>query len=549
MYKHQLFDLISSYEKKEVLSEQEKSRLGLLRQFAFSDEIQKLSGDDDVPFEKFQQYASEHVSSDYLLAHLATTAKSDDPFKKFIAASGESISELEKLPSEIRDFIYSDISESDLVRVSRTSSSLYYETKKPALWRDEMIAAGCDPALFDQLVRLGVVHDYQNLCHAYQQIIKTDATYRPLIPFRPNQLWCLLCLSGEPDAIARALTLPGVDMHLRDRNMSDRYFLDYLIHSGKTTAIDFIKKRGFNFRPAYKEGPTCKKWLEVAAETGSVAMMQRIEADTNPYDLHVCFRDNLRDYTILDSVFRSGNISAINYVLKRYVELNADAKTLNQFGRFFFSAIQSTSLPAVNLAWELREQGFEGPSSASLYKNALEHAAEVGSVEVFDRVLELCPALGIDPVKQPSFLLHFAVISQNSAMVDRVAAFCSANNIDQTLMCGKIDERRGNIVHIAFTLQSLPFIRHVLQLGQHLGIDLSLDEGGGQNILHKAVKSQNPDVVLFARQVCADLRLPFTPQTTDNYRRDAFHFANGNEKLIWALTVPLEELVLRPFHR
>jgi len=114
--------------------------------------------------------------------------------------------ELTKLPHDFRKQTCEFWSFKDKARLSCLSRLFNNQPNLFKIWKEKLIAFGCDPILVEKTIKTDAIFDYKNLCNTLLLITLADIK-------KIAAVWELLCLSGEVNAIHYAMTHEGLEGH------------------------------------------------------------------------------------------------------------------------------------------------------------------------------------------------------------------------------------------------------------------------------------------------------------------------------------------------
>lgn len=404
------------------------------------------------------------------------------------------------LPTEIlQQEIAERIDPCSLGKLSLASRGFFNEMKSASYWRNKIISAGCPPKAIDEVVRLGLIHDYRKLyCHFLKS--KNEKYF----PEKIQTPWELLCLSGEFPVISSIIekTIPCEI----PRGQQQRA-LFIIAFSGNAAAIKAaITKFGMN--PSINK----LKMLFYAALSRSVeAAIQALDelgVDIKSTDHEGC---NALHHTAF-----SGNVDAINAVVALGVEpilvVNHDLKiwakdfiknTDISPSRIGVSVLHYAALSCrAEAVRAVAKLGVDPLIFANGGLNALHYAANSGDAETILAIGKL-----VDPNIHDCHgynALYYAAESGNGEAFKAVIEL----GVDLTIR----DQTGKNALQYALDTGSVDAVRLVIERGvddlhnQHFGRFVSK--------AYDAFETE-PEKMLFIRRLCFEQNIEVTNIITE----------------------------------
>jgi len=229
----------------------------------------------------------------------------------------------------------------------------------------------------------------------------------------------------------------------------------------------------------------------------------------------------------------SGNPLAIRYA-KQNLNLTGATRNVSYMSPLHFAAL-SGSPSAIEEALTLPDTNLL--HCDRLKRNALSYAVLSGSVAAV-KLLLLKGKYNleqVDRLQQTVFLL-----AAQSGSIELMRYLADALNVP----CGSVDVFGANALHLAADSKNIEAMRYCFF---NKSIFPTIERATKYNLLHRAVISGSPNVVLFARQITRSHL-----DETDNKWKDVFDYANEHENcdaLLKALEEPVESIYEVGFKR
>jgi hypothetical protein len=579
MRKDLLVKAITNYDvKRNESGESDDFRISLLKQYLDTDEMKEMPGDADISISGFAKFAMDQLiesaeSLDKISNFLSPTflANKRDRAARIMAYLLDSSSVIRNeedrlllgnlgyyLPDEIIDTeIPKHLSAEDIGYLSQTSSLFHERAKGPSYWLDKLKQAGCDPALLKKLEDTHVVNDYKTLYEAFDRLPK-----RIIV----DQLWQLLCLSGNPRAVILALSLSPPS----PKDNIELGIVHYTIFSGNVSAIKICLDPSQNMY--IKEEKNAYRYSHLAAQSGSVeAINYFLKVNSDLFSDRNPPIENCDSYiNMFVNAIKSKNTAAAKCVM----DILTDKLKINKEQLY---AELITKKEILLYAVETNNPSMIR-NVISLYDQLNEHSAQPSKIkpytsDYFDRAISTTNPLENDLVRAISFATESGKLRTIKCLFDaaesRQLNFEFINYFYNDFLMGairnknipvfdylmeRVEKQRLTVdclsknakiplICLAAMSGDVPMLAHVWERCSILNCDPLAKNAFGANIILHAVQSGKPDAVVFIRKKLDKLGLTVSIDEPDNDGITPRRIAQGKQELTDALTKPLAELL------
>jgi ankyrin repeat protein len=377
---------------------------------------------------------------------------------------------LTQLPSDALDKIATDFLDAQsLVTLGSTCCLFRKELRDMFYWREKLIAAGCPQAFLKPLEQTRAVRDYKNL----------HRTLAKLSNFQVNELWELLCLSGEVTALQYAIQ--HANLTSDTKNASGEKASHFVALSGNVASFQFLIKR-FNIKKP-SEG------VDGMNESHYAAM--------------------------------SGNIECIDKTIRHF---KIDPTSVNQFGEtlahFAARSHQFAALKHVITTYKLK------PTIRTSKNESLLHAC-VNNVNMLKQVIQ---EYNLDPYSMDSDNATLLHVTAKAGNIEGVQYVIGKYQIDPK----QKDKFGSTLLHYATGNGCVAMMKFAVDVLKISPAEIIQD---GTNLLQLAALSGNSEAVRYAFELSESLHLDWRAEQLNHENQSAFDFAkNGpNPEAIAAL--------------